>query len=182
MTATFVKICVENNPTSSGGGFACTAITEVELKKATGTFATNSSAALESLTVNGTAVTEADLASGVYYEGEETATVEAVAKDNAAVTVLPAFNNKIKVIIESEDHMTQSEFLIRLGEEAPVDPSDDSKDIPTSGMTVISSNQYLPGTTVEGPDDYALDGDTSHTGIQTGQEAKHGLQARKTVG
>ncbi len=159
-TATFIKICVTNS-TAQKKAEPCTGISEVEIYKAEGTFATYSTAELESLSVNGAEVPEADLANGVYYEAETTATVVAVGKDNAAVTVLPAYNDKIKIIIESEDHKLQSEFMIRLGEEAPVDPTDASKDIPTTGMTAISSNQYLPGTTAEGPDDYALDGDTS---------------------
>lgn len=61
----------------------------------------------------------------------------AVGKDNAAVTILPAKNNAVKILIESEDHKTQNTFVINLG---VADPADDSKDYtgvitPSAGST-----------------------------------------------
>ncbi len=170
-TATFIKICVTNS-TAQKTAKACTGITEVEIKKAEGTFATYATAELGSVIVNDKELTAAEIKAGVYYEAQTEAAVEATGKDNAAVTVLPAYNDKIKLIIESEDHKVRNEFVIRLGEAKPFDPTDSSMDVPTTGMTAISGSQYLPGTSNEGPDDYVLDGNTDthwHTNWNTSE-------------
>lgn len=99
---------------------ACTAITEVVIKKAQGSFTTNTTAALQSLTLNGNALTAAQLEKDSFNTPATVAHIEnAVGKDNAAVTVLPAYNKQVKVIIESEDHKTTKVFTINLDTYAP---------------------------------------------------------------
>lgn len=160
-TATFVKFCLTNADVQTGSQWKpCTAITEVELKKAQGTFVVNTTAKLASLTVNEAEVTEAQLALGIYYTLDETANVTAVGKDNAAVTVLPVHNHEILIIVESEDHNTRSTFTIKLGQEAPLDPADASKDYPVSKLTATAGSAQT-GYASEGPANLALDGNPS---------------------
>lgn len=145
-TATFIKFCFTNaEKTSDMSQNPCTGITEIEIKKATGTFTTNSTAELASLEVNGVALTEAELAKGVYYTLEETATVAAAGADNAAVTVLPAYEKEILLIIESEDHKTRETFTIKLEQEAPIDPEYSGKDIPVSVLTATAGDEQSEG-------------------------------------
>ncbi|MGN0334093.1 MAG: sugar-binding domain-containing protein [Lachnospiraceae bacterium] len=172
-TATFVKFCITNS-TAQKAVKACTGITEIELKKVTGTFSTNTTAAIAGLTVNGVAATAGELASGVFYTSDRAARVKVVPEGNASVTVLPAYDDQIVIITESEDHKTRETFAVILGQEKPADPSDASNDYPVSKLTAISESQYLPGTANEGPDDYVLDGKASthwHTNWNT-TEAK----------
>ena len=62
----------------------------------------------ESLTVNGKELDEAALAKDVYTTAALVANLENVkGADNAAVTVLPAYKNSVKLILESEDHATE---------------------------------------------------------------------------
>lgn len=171
IAATFVKFCLTNKDEALSGRYTCTGITEIELKKATGTFTTNTTAAIASMEVNGESLTAGQIASGAYYTLDQSATVTAEGADNAAVTVLPAYNDKILVIIESEDHLTRNEFVIHLNEEAPVDPEDSSRDYPVDQLTAISDSQY-PGSGNEGPDDYILDGNPNthwHTNWDTSE-------------
>ncbi len=160
-TVTFVKFCFTNSSASAAAGFTCTGITEIELKIAEGTFVTYGTAELASLTVDGHKLTAAELAEGVYYTVNTAPTVKATGADNASVTVLPAQDGKILLIIEAEDHTVRSTFTIIVGQEKPADPSDASNDIAVDQMTAISGSQYLPGTANEGPDDYVLDGNAN---------------------
>ena len=169
--ATFIKFCLTNSSAQKTAK-TCTGITEIEIMKVQGTFATNTEAALEAATVAGTALTDAELAAGVAYTLSKNPTVKATGAGNAAVTVLPVYDGKVLVILESEDHKTTSTFTIFVGQEKPLDPSDASNDIPVSDTIAISESQYLPGTANEGPDDYILDGNAQthwHTDWQTSE-------------
>ena len=171
VTATFVKFSLTNSSAQKTAK-ACTGITEIEIMKVQGTFATNTTAALEAATVAGTELTDADLAAGVAYTLSKNPTVKATGAGNAAVTVLPVYEGKVLLIIESEDHKTTSTFTIFVGQEKPLDPSDASNDIPVADMTAISDSQYLPGTANEGPDDFILDNNSNthwHTNWQTSE-------------
>ena len=89
----FVKIRVVNsNATGKPAGFTCTAIAEAELYKAeTADFATNTTAELQSLTVDGKAAPAEALTAGSWnVSAKEVKEIAAVGKDNAAVTILPA--------------------------------------------------------------------------------------------
>lgn len=157
--ATLFKVAVTNSDeVLTTGHKPCTGITEIEIKKAVGSYKTNTTAKLASLEVNGKALTAEELAENAYYTLDKTATVKAAGADNAAVTVLPAHNKQIRILLESEDHRTRNTFVIYLEQEKPMSPDDDSQDYPVDKLTAISGSQYLPGTTNEGPDDFVLDG------------------------
>ena len=87
--ATFVKVTVTNADTTTPSGVVCAGLTEIELKTATSKFVTNTSAALSSLTVNGTKVSDSVLAAGSYNTPAIIADVKAEGEGNASVTVLP---------------------------------------------------------------------------------------------
>ena len=93
----------------------CTGITEIEIKKAVGSYKTNTTAKLASLEVNGKALTAEELAENAYYTLDKTATVTAAGADNAAVTVLPVHNKQIRILIESEDHRTKKYICYLFG-------------------------------------------------------------------
>ena len=144
----FVKIRVVNAADATGkrAGFTCTAIAEAELYKAEiADFTTNTTAELKSLTVDGKATPAEALTAGSWNVAEK-AVQEVVpeGKDNAAVTVLPAKDNVVKVLIESEDHKTRNTFVINLG---VVDSADDSKDY--TGTITATAGSTEPGRGVD---------------------------------
>ena len=60
-------------------------------------------------------LSEEELAAGSFdTEAIVIDTIDYVAADNAAVTYVPPYENKAKLIIESEDHTTRNEFVINL--------------------------------------------------------------------
>ncbi|OUP48818.1 sugar-binding domain-containing protein [Lachnoclostridium sp. An181] len=157
VTATFIKICVTNkDEVLSGGKKPCTGITEVQIYEATGSFTTNTTAELSKLVVDGTEVSQNALDAGVYNTpATRVENVEAQTKDNASVTVLPAYEGAVKLILESEDHNTQNVFTINLGAEETENPADDSRDYPVEKLTATAGSEH-PGT-VEGPASNVLD-------------------------
>lgn len=159
--ATFVKVTVTNADTTTPSGVVCTGLTEIELKTATSKFVTNTSAALSSLTVNGTKVSDSVLAAGSYNTPAIIADVEAEGEGNASVTVLPAHDNVIRVITESEDHVTRKTFTINLGTEQEFPADSDERDYPAADMTVTVGSEQTSGTAAEGPKKFAVDGNTS---------------------
>ena len=159
--ATFVKVTVTNADTTTPSGVVCAGLTEIELKTATSKFVTNTSAALSSLTVNGTKVSGSVLAAGSYNTPAIIADVKAEGEGNASVTVLPAHDNVIRVITESEDHVTRKTFTINLGTEQEFPADSDERDYPAADMTVTAGSEQTSGTATEGPKRFAVDGNTS---------------------
>ena len=102
----------------------------------------NTATGLSALRVNGVNATEGELATGTYYTLDKEASVRATGKDNAAVTVLPAYNDAILVITEAENHIAREVFTIFLGQERPASPDDASRDYPVSDLVAISDSQY----------------------------------------
>lgn len=154
VAATHVQFRLTNTTIPTGTNRkACIGITEIELLKSEGNYVTHNTANLASLTVNGQKVSEGDLASGSYVTPALFAEVEAEGADNAAVTVLPAKDNKIKIIIESEDHAVRNVFEIKLA----ADPEEVNRDYPVEKLTAIAGSEY-PGTGGEGPANLVLDG------------------------
>ena len=88
------------------------------------------------------------------------AEIEATAKDNASVTVLPAYNDVIRIIVESEDHQTRNTYEVRLNEAEQTTPDSDSRDYPVSKLTASAGSEQST-TGVEGPASNAKDGDES---------------------
>ena len=169
VSATFVKFEITNKDEQLEGRKPCTGITEIELKKATTSFKTNTTAALSKLTVNGVELTKQQLASGKYTTSAILAEVKAEAKDNAAVTVLPKnTDNQIKIIMESEDHKTTNTFTIFLNDKDP-DVYYPNEDItPSAPFSLPSPDAH------EGDVRYVLDGDVDthwHTNWRNGATA-----------
>lgn len=134
----------------------CTGITEVQIKKAEGSFTTNDTAKLASLNVNGTLLTQKQLDSDVYNTEAIVAKIKPEAADNAALTILPQYNDSIKIIIESEDHVTKKVFEIKLGHKPSIDPEDNQFDIALNDSNITAgSSQGRSGN--EGPKSFAID-------------------------
>lgn len=112
--ATFVRFTFTNKNVTLPNAKPCVCITEIQLLEAKGSFDTNTEAALDSLTVNGKKLSASNLEKGSYSTAALFATVDAAAAKNTAVTVLPAHDNKINIILESEDHATRKTFVINL--------------------------------------------------------------------
>ncbi|WP_461815723.1 sugar-binding domain-containing protein [Faecalimonas sp.] len=167
VSATYIKFEVTNKDVNLGDHKPCTGITEIELKKATTSFKTNTTAELSKLAVNNVELTAEQLASGKYTTSALVATVVAEGKDNAAVTVLPKNKeNQVKIIIESEDHKTTKTFTIFLNDKDP-DVFYPNKDITASSPSVLTGP-----TNNEGKVEYVLDGDVNthwHTNWKTNE-------------
>lgn len=163
MKATYIKLEIHNSKTAQvpGGKKAATGITEVELYRAEGRFAASSQVGLSALIINGSEVSEGSLA-GDFYNTPMTVVEEMTVsgKDNAAVTVLPAYEDKVVIITEAEDHSKRSEFVIHLGADAELGPDDASMDYPASKMKVNSvSSEETVGD--PGQKEHVLDGKIS---------------------
>lgn len=184
--AVFVKVCLTNSDENLGNRKPCTAITEIELKKANEKFITNNTAKLESLTVNGEALTADILEKGSYATPALVAELENVkGADNAAVTVLPAYKNSVKLIIESEDHATRNTFEIQLDQEPDISPESSDLDYPVAKLVdrVITGSELPENswTENEGSKDYVIDGDAQthwHTDWKTGGNQAVPLEKR----
>lgn len=171
--AVFVRMNIVNSSaTDTGTSKPCTMITEVELMKATTSYPVGSEAALESLSVNGKGVPANVIASGSYDTRAVVAEVAATGKDNAAVTVLPAHDSKVKILLESEDHAATGEFVINLGAASSspdLAADDDVRDYDVTKITPkASSEQDESGQ--QGPIKFAFDknGDTLYHSVWAG--------------
>lgn len=158
--AVFVRMNIVNSSaTDTGTSKPCTMITEVELMKATTSYPVGSEAALESLSVNGKGVPANVIAFGSYDTRAVVAEVAATGKDNAAVTVLPAHDSKVKILLESEDHAATGEFVINLGTASSspdLAADDDVRDYDVAKITPrASSEQDESGQ--QGPIKFAFD-------------------------
>ena len=161
VTATYVKLYIKNAATREDGKTPCTGITEVVINEWEGSYTTNSTATLQSLSVNGLDVSAADLAAGSYNtEAILIDDIQYPGADNAAVTYIPPYENEAKLIIESEDHSKRTTFTINLGVEASSgDPEDDSRDYPVDKMTATAGSEYTGGDSdTDGPAGWAIDG------------------------
>lgn len=173
--AVFVRMNIVNSSaTDTGTSKPCTMITEVELMKATTSYPVGSEAALESLSVNGKGVPANVIASGSYDTRAVVAEVAATGKDNAAVTVLPAHDSKVKILLESEDHAATGEFVINLGAASgspDLAADDDVRDYDVTKITPrASSEQDESGQ--QGPIKFAFDknSDTLYHSVWAGAE------------
>lgn len=158
--AVFVRMNIVNSSaTDTGASKPCTMITEVELVKATTSYPVGSEAALESLSVNGKGVPANVIASGSYDTRAVVAEVAATGKDNAAVTVLPAHDSKVKILLESEDHAATGEFVINLGAASSspdLAADDDVRDYDVTKITPKASSEQVESGQ-QGPTKFAFD-------------------------
>ena len=173
--AVFVRMNIVNSSaTDTGTSKPCTMITEVELMKATTSYPVGSEAALESLSVNGKGVPANVIASGSYDTRAVVAEVAATGKDNAAVTVLPAHDGKVKILLESEDHAATGEFVINLGAASSspdLAADDDVRDYDVTKITPKASSEQAESGQ-QGPIKFAFDknGDTLYHSVWAGAE------------
>ncbi|QWT17379.1 discoidin domain-containing protein [Collinsella sp. zg1085] len=159
VAATFVKLEFKNpagQPAAGGRFRKCIGITEIELMKAEGSYSIGSAAALESLAVNGQVAPKTALGRGAFETRALMAEVAATGKDNAAVTVLPAYNDEIKILLESEDHSKMSSFSIKLNT-APEKHLEDY-DYPVDNLKLSAGTEKNPPAGNDGPIAYAFDG------------------------
>ena len=144
--ATFVKVAVKNTAEPTGTAQkACTGITEIELRRVQGSYDTRSTAQLASLSFNGYEVPAGAL------EGDSYSTpalvmedVEYTAKDNAAVTFIPPYEDEAHFILEAEDHSSRKDFVIELNGEnvSNLDPEDGSRDYDRTAMTATAGDSH----------------------------------------
>lgn len=159
--ATFIKFRLTNKDetiTATPPRKSCTALTEIELKLAQGSFSTNTTANLAKLIVNDVEVPQFSLNEGSYQTPALFAEVTAVGADNAATTVLSRYQKEIKILIQSEDNKTTNTFIINLETEAPDRPDSDSEDYPVNQIVPTAGSEE-PETGGQGPARFALDGD-----------------------
>ena len=168
--ATYIKVEIHNSTEQlANGNKPSTGITEVELYRSEGKFVTNSTTGLSALTINGMEISESALANGSCKTPMTVVeSIEAVGKDNASVTILPATEDEVRIITESEDHSKRETFLVTLGASAELTPDDPSMDYPREQLSVSDvSSEELVGD--PGAADHVLDGDESsfwHTNWQ----------------
>ena len=151
-TATYVKLRVVN-PTGTDLGKPSVAITEVEINEWTGSYTTNSTADLQSLTVNGLEVSASALAAGEFNtEAILIDDIQYAGSGNAAVTYIPPYENTATLIIEAEDHSKRNTYRINLGADltGSGDAADDSRDYDYQKTTATAASAYQ-GTGNEGP-------------------------------
>lgn len=145
-------------PSSSAAAY-CVAVTELELRLAQTSFPIFSTADLTGLTVNGKEVDDNSLASHTYRtEAQVVADLKVDTDSNVAYTVLPAHENVVRILTESEDHTARSSYAIHLDAEPVQDPEDSSRDYPRKNTSVSAPSEQLPGNDKEGPVGYAIDG------------------------
>lgn len=169
--ATFVRVNMKNGPVIHQESFSCLGITEFEINPLVTELNYGSAAELSALTVNGKEAGEAELGSGIYTTPAKKANITAVGKDNAAVTVLPAIDNVVQILIESEDHESSSVFRVKLGVPYQKPADDDSLDLPLDGMTATADSAYS-GSGNEGPVRYVIDNNPAtywHTNWNTNE-------------
>ena len=155
----FLRITLTNKegkPSTSAKAY-CVGLSEVELKTARVSFPVNDSAALTGITVNGESWNDYQLAQGQF------ATEALFAQDvtvkngnNAAYTILPAYEDVVKILTQSEDHSTSGEYRILLNTKTTYNPSDASRDYHYGNTAVeVASEQSVSGN--EGPKEFAID-------------------------
>src|SRR5699024_75831 len=104
----------EGDPASAASSY-CVSLTEVELNLAQTSFPINSSDALTGITVNGKAWNDSQLAARTYdTQALLVDTLEVDNGNNVAYTVIPAHDNVVKILTESEDHATRGTYTINL--------------------------------------------------------------------
>ncbi|WP_353065060.1 glycoside hydrolase family 2 TIM barrel-domain containing protein [Arcanobacterium hippocoleae] len=143
VTATFVKIELTNSAQDLANRKPCIGISEVLLKGAqTIAVSANETAGLESLQVNHAAVPVSALAAWKFVTpAEKVVQLKATAKDNSAVTELPAYAGIVRVIVESENQQMRKIFQILLGQDQPLAADDAARDIAPKEMKIVVGSE-----------------------------------------
>ncbi len=158
------KIVLTSDPgTNSAGKKLAVGLSEVELRVEHSSLKVNSEATLDNLLLNGNSVSPSELKNKVINTEYQKAVVEAESDKNVAVTVLKPFKNVIRIITESEDHLTREIYTINLDQPAPkmdLPADDDSRDYPY-GKTTATAGDYHKNHATEGDPNFAVDNNTS---------------------
>ena len=137
----------------------CVAITELELNVAQTSFPIFSTADLTGLTVNGKEVDANSLANHAYStEALVLASLTVSTNANVAYTILPAYENVVRILTESENHTARSSYAIHLDAEPVQDPEDNSRDYDYKKTTATAASQCGSNQGNDGPASYAVDG------------------------
>ena len=119
----------------------CVAITELELNVAQTSFPIFSTADLTGLTVNGKEVDANSLANHAYStEALVLASLTVSTNANVAYTILPAYENVVRILTESENHTARSSYAIHLDAEPVQDPEDNSRDYDYKKTTATAAS------------------------------------------
>ncbi len=139
-----------------------TGITEIQLNLAERSFPVYSEDTLSKITVNGIDVDEYSLAKREYVtEALVVEDITAETETNTAFTILPATENELKILTESEDHSTRGEYKIILGGEAAgQNPADGSRDYDYK-KTTATAPSYTGKSGNEGGPELAVDNNTN---------------------
>lgn len=98
-------------------GTHCVGLTEAEIMTYAGKLEYNSSAALSEISVDGTAISEFEADTLSYEaEGGENTVITAETDQNAGITVLPIYDNTVKILTLSEDGENTLTYEIKLKE------------------------------------------------------------------
>ncbi|MEC1520571.1 discoidin domain-containing protein [Neobacillus niacini] len=158
------KIVLTSNPgTNSAGKKLAVGLSEVELRVEHSSLKVNAEATLNNLLLNGNSVSPKELKDKVINTEYQKAVVEAGSDKNVAVTVLKPYKNVIRIITESEDHLTREIYTVNLDQPAPdmnLPADDDSRDYPY-GKTTATAGAYHKNHATEGDPNFAVDNKTS---------------------
>ena len=134
-------------------------LTEVQLFLSKTEFPVNISDELSSMIVNGVTVDVAGLTDRVYpTQALLVDDLQLVSDVNAAYTVLPAYEDVVRILTESEDHTARGVYEIRLG--APASAEDSSRDYPREYTTATAASAEN-GEGQEGLAEYVVDAATN---------------------
>ncbi|MFJ7936072.1 sugar-binding domain-containing protein [Sporosarcina sp. NPDC096371] len=154
------KIVLESNPgTNSAGKKLAVGLSEVELRVEHSSLKVNAEATLDDILLNGNSVSPKELKDKVINTEYQKAVVEAISDKNVAVTVLKPYENVIRILTESEDHLTREMYTINLDGHAPdtdLPADDDSRDYPYE-KTTATAGDYHKNNATEGDPKYAVD-------------------------
>ncbi|MCZ2258592.1 glycoside hydrolase family 2 TIM barrel-domain containing protein [Sporosarcina sp. G11-34] len=154
------KIVLTSDPgTNSAGKKLAVGLSEVELRVEHSSLKINAEATLGDILLNGNSVSPKELKDKVINTEYQKAVVETVSDKNVAVTVLKPYENVIRIITESEDHLTREIYTINLDGNAPdtnLPADDDSRDYPYE-KTTATAGDYHKNHAIEGDPKFAVD-------------------------
>ena len=112
ITATYIRISFKDDSEVLTSAGEYIGIVQIELYSICGSYTSYSTTQLASLVVNGKNIDQKMLKEKTYATPERLTTVEASTKENSSVTILPSYHNKIRLLLESEDHTARDVFIL----------------------------------------------------------------------
>lgn len=140
-TAVYLKIVLTASEEKAPDGGNCSVgLAEAELYAAEGSFELNSSEKISAWRVHGMFASSDQLASKIFKTPAYDAHVEIISDKNAAYTILPAYENVIRIITESENHKKRAEYQVLLKTPADIPAEDSQSDYPVAKLTAEAGN------------------------------------------